>query len=53
MTHNGTADANSRLGAQFDLTDFHATVLETGAVPLSDLQWHVDQAIEVRRRRAQ
>lgn len=30
------------LGSQFRLQDFHAAVLEHGALPLPDLAWHVD-----------
>jgi uncharacterized protein (DUF885 family) len=34
------------LGARFDLKEFHATVLDVGAVPLSDLEWHVQHVID-------
>jgi len=30
------------LGARFDIKDFHAAVLGPGALPLPDLQWHLD-----------
>jgi uncharacterized protein (DUF885 family) len=33
------------LGAQFDLKEFHAAVLETGSVALPDLEWHVDRTL--------
>jgi uncharacterized protein (DUF885 family) len=32
-------------GSRFDLKDFHAAVLETGAVPLADLEWHLERLI--------
>jgi uncharacterized protein (DUF885 family) len=31
------------LGSSFKLAAFHAAVLETGALPLSDVHWHVEQ----------
>jgi uncharacterized protein (DUF885 family) len=34
------------LGARFDLKDFHSVVLGPGAIPMSDLEWHVDREIE-------
>lgn len=34
------------LGAHFDLKDFHAAILEPGALPLPDLEWHVEYEIE-------
>jgi uncharacterized protein (DUF885 family) len=34
------------LGAAFDLKVFHATVLGPGALPMIDLEWHVDWEIE-------
>ncbi len=37
--------AEDRLGADFDLRDFHDTVLENGAIPLSVLEAHVDRWI--------
>lgn len=36
----------SALGAQFDVKDFHAAILGPGALPIPDLQWHVEQEIE-------
>ncbi len=38
--------AEEALGANFDLRDFHDTVLENGAIPLSVLEAHVDRWIE-------
>jgi uncharacterized protein (DUF885 family) len=35
-----------RLGAHFDLKAFHAAVLDTGAIPLTDLGWHVDHVTD-------
>jgi len=37
--------AEEALGANFDLRDFHDTVLENGAIPLSVLEAHVDRWI--------
>ena len=37
--------ASDALGAQFDLRDFHDTLLENGAIPLSVLEQHVDRWI--------
>ncbi|WP_108792412.1 DUF885 family protein [Erythrobacter sp. Alg231-14] len=37
--------AEEALGAAFDLRDFHDTVLENGAIPLSVLEAHVDRWI--------
>ena len=37
--------AEESLGAKFDLRDFHDTVLENGAIPLSVLEEHVDRWI--------
>ncbi|MDE1466552.1 DUF885 domain-containing protein [Aurantiacibacter sp. D1-12] len=37
--------AEEALGADFDLRDFHDTVLENGAVPLNVLEAHVDRWI--------
>ena len=34
------------LGTRFDMKDFHAFVLEPGAIPLPDLEWHVEREIE-------
>jgi uncharacterized protein (DUF885 family) len=39
------------LGSRFDLKDFHAAVLGTGALPLTDLDWYVER--ETRRLAAQ
>lgn len=38
--------ARARLGPRFNLRDFHAAVLENGAVPLSVLEQQVDEWIE-------
>jgi uncharacterized protein (DUF885 family) len=40
----------SELGVQFDLKDFHAAVLGPGALPIPDLQWHVQHEIDRLRR---
>jgi uncharacterized protein (DUF885 family) len=32
----------STLGARFNLKDFHRTILGPGALPMLDLDWHVD-----------
>lgn len=37
------------LGDRFDLKKFHAVILETGAVPLPDLEWHVEHQVEALR----
>ncbi len=37
------------LGPAFRLQSFHAAVLESGALPLPDLAWHVDWKIEQER----
>jgi len=37
--------ARAALGAKFDLKDFHAVVLENGAVPLTLLEQLVDEWI--------
>lgn len=34
------------LGTRFDLKDFHAAVLGPGALPLSDLEWHLEREME-------
>ena len=34
------------LGARFTLREFHDAVLAPGAVPLSDLQWHLERTTE-------
>jgi uncharacterized protein (DUF885 family) len=34
------------LGKHFDLKHFHAAVLEPGALPLGDLEWHVEHEVE-------
>jgi uncharacterized protein (DUF885 family) len=39
------------LGARFDLKDFHTAILAPGALPLSDLQWHVEFVTERLRTR--
>jgi uncharacterized protein (DUF885 family) len=36
----------SELGARFDLKDFHAAVLGPGALPIPDLDWHLDSEIK-------
>ena len=43
-------EAEAALGPRFDLRDFHARVLETGAVPLSALRAHLTEWIAERRR---
>ena len=35
----------SAFGPQFDLREFHTAILEPGALPLPDLEWHVDREI--------
>jgi uncharacterized protein (DUF885 family) len=37
------------LGSRFALSDFHASVLKPGALPMPDLQWHLEHEIEQRR----
>lgn len=34
------------LGTRFDLKDFHSAILGPGALPLSDLEWHMEHEIE-------
>jgi uncharacterized protein (DUF885 family) len=34
------------LGARFEVKEFHSVVLRPGALPLSDLSWHIDREIE-------
>jgi uncharacterized protein (DUF885 family) len=34
------------LGSRFDLKEFHALVLGPGALPISDLEWHIDREIK-------
>ena len=34
------------LGARFEVKEFHSVVLRPGALPLSDLNWHIDREIE-------
>lgn len=41
--------AEEALGADFDLRDFHDTVLENGSIPLSVLEEHVDRWIEAEK----
>ena len=36
-------EAEERLGARFDVRQFHARVLETGIVPLGALRRHVEE----------
>jgi len=36
------------LGERFNLKDFHDAILRSGALPLADLDWHVDRKIEQR-----
>lgn len=40
--------AKDRLGPQFDLRDFHAAVLSAGALPLTDLEWHLEHSLRGR-----
>jgi uncharacterized protein (DUF885 family) len=37
------------LGTNFRLQNFHAAVVECGALPLPDFAWHVDWHIEPQR----
>jgi uncharacterized protein (DUF885 family) len=37
------------LGAKFELREFHSVVLRPGALPLTDLNWHVEREISLRR----
>jgi uncharacterized protein (DUF885 family) len=37
--------AESELGGDFDLREFHAVVLGSGSVPLEVLEWNVDAYI--------
>jgi uncharacterized protein (DUF885 family) len=46
-------EAEAALGERFDLREFHARVLETGAVPLSALRAHVTRWLAAERRPAQ
>jgi len=39
------ADAERRLGPEFDIRAFHDTVLGTGSLPLTTLANHVDDAL--------
>lgn len=34
------------LGSLFDIKEFHAAILGPGALPMTDLEWHVDREIE-------
>ena len=43
------ARAERELGDRFDLRDFHAQVLMTGALPLSVLERKIDAWIAIRR----
>jgi uncharacterized protein (DUF885 family) len=45
-------DAESRLGKQFDIREFHDRVLENGGVPLSFLRSHVEAWLSSRTRQA-
>jgi uncharacterized protein (DUF885 family) len=36
-------------GDRFDLRDFHAAILEVGAIPMADLEWHIQRVIVERR----
>jgi uncharacterized protein (DUF885 family) len=38
----------SALGASFDVRDFHAAVIGAGALPLPDLDWHIQTGIALR-----
>jgi uncharacterized protein (DUF885 family) len=42
--------AKTRLGAKFDIRDFHDVVLKNGAMPLSILERVVDDYVEARLR---
>ena len=37
--------AQHALGDKFSLKDFHDVVLDVGSIPLTALEWHVDQYI--------
>jgi uncharacterized protein (DUF885 family) len=39
------------LGPTFTMKDFHAAVLGTGAVPLPEIEWHLEHEIERRKAR--
>lgn len=39
------------LGSDFDLRSFHGAVLSPGALPLSDLEWHIERWIESEKAR--
>lgn len=45
------ARAEQRLGAAFDLKDFHSEVLRDGSVPMNVLELKIDRWIEARQRR--
>jgi uncharacterized protein (DUF885 family) len=40
------------LGSRFDFKDFHAAVLGPGALPMPDLEWHVEHEITRLKKRA-
>lgn len=35
------------LGSRFDIKRFHAAILEPGALPIPDLQWHIEHEIQL------
>jgi uncharacterized protein (DUF885 family) len=36
----------SALGSRFALKDFHTAILGSGALPLQELEWHVEHEIQ-------
>lgn len=42
----------ARLGDRFDHRDFHAAILDAGALPLPALEWHLDQVFGAQSARA-
>jgi uncharacterized protein (DUF885 family) len=44
--------AKDRLGPRFDLRDFHAAVLSAGALPLPDLEWHLERSLSAQGKHA-